>query len=96
MEDTNLMDESRVQHIAALSRLSLSHDEVKQFAGELGSILNYASNLPDLHDHIEASALRLEEDVARPYSNPQTLLQNAVALDNGYVKVPAILDKSES
>ena len=96
MEDTNLMDESQVQHMAALSRLSLTPDEATRFAGELGSILSYASNFPELHEHLEESELTVEDDVARPYPNPELLLQNAIALENGYVKVPVILDKSES
>ena len=91
------LDEKQVQHIATLSRLWLSGDEAKRFAHQLGDILNYASQLPDLHDHITHEApLRLDEDVAEPGQNPHELLKNAVAFENGYVKVPSILDKSEA
>jgi len=90
------LDVKQVQHIASLSRLALSPEEANRFASQLGDILDYASKLPDLHDHSTESHLHLAKDVAKPTKNPHELLKNAVSFENGYVKVPAILDKSES
>jgi aspartyl/glutamyl-tRNA(Asn/Gln) amidotransferase C subunit len=88
------IDKDQVFHIAKLCRLHLDEHEAMQFAAELGAILDYASRLPSLEGQSELSSLTSEEDRAEPYSHPEELLQNAVALENGYVKVPAILDKS--
>ncbi len=87
----------QVKHIAHLSRLTLSDEEVTLYTEQLSKILDYASHLPELsHSVKEEPKLRVEEDAAKPYPNPQELLQNAVAMENGFVKVPAILDKGES
>jgi aspartyl-tRNA(Asn)/glutamyl-tRNA(Gln) amidotransferase subunit C len=80
-------------HIAKLSRLHLEEAEATRYADELAAILNYASQLPELAAKAELSSLRSEDDIAELYTTPQDLLKNAVAIENGYVKVPAILDK---
>lgn len=90
------IDEAQVRHMAELSRLSLSEEEVTRFTHQLGDVLEYASHLPELRPTIEESELRLDEDIPAPCPNPKDLLQNAAVLEDGYVKVPAILDRSES
>ncbi len=90
------IDEAQVYHIARLSRLHLTESEATQFTEQLAAILAYASHVPEFQDHAEFNALRLEADEARPTPNPQSLLRNAMALESGYVKVPAILDRTES
>jgi aspartyl-tRNA(Asn)/glutamyl-tRNA(Gln) amidotransferase subunit C len=87
---------TQVLHMAKLSRLSLTNEEATQYAQDLGKILDYASHLPELDAHSEPSTLQVAEDKAVTRDNPHALLANAVALENGSVKVPAILDKSES
>lgn len=82
--------------MAQLSRLSLTDNEVTLFTQQLGAILEHASHLPELTDHTVLQSLRTQEDTAEIYPNPGELLQNAIGLEQGAVKVPAILDKSES
>jgi aspartyl-tRNA(Asn)/glutamyl-tRNA(Gln) amidotransferase subunit C len=92
----NSLSPEEIGHLATLSRLSLTEEESTHFAEQLGSILEYASHLPEMDVTPDPSHLRVEEDIAQPCDNPHDLLRNAIALENGYVKVPAILDKSES
>jgi aspartyl/glutamyl-tRNA(Asn/Gln) amidotransferase C subunit len=87
------ISKDQVFHIAKLSRLHLEEREAEQYATDLAAILDYASHLPEVQAKPELSLLRVEDDIADPYPNPEELLQNAVALENGSVKVPSILDK---
>lgn len=91
------IDETTVKHIANLSKLELSDEEVTHYTPQLEAILNYASHLPEVSPdtHIE-TFLRVDDDKAVERRNPHELLKNAVALEDGNVKVPAILDRSES
>lgn len=88
------ISKDQIFHIAKLSRLHLDEHEAEQYAMELGKILDYASRLPALHAQGELGQLRLADDEAQPYPDPESLLQNAIEVDNGYVKVPSILDKA--
>lgn len=91
------IDETTVKHIANLSRLDLTEDEVARYTPQLEAILDYASHLPEVASHPKIETfLRVDEDVAVERMNPHELLQNAVSMEDGNVKVPAILDRSES
>lgn len=91
------IDETTVKHIANLSKLELSDAEIARYTPQLEAILAYASHLPEVasESHIE-TFLRVDEDVAIARHDTHELLQNAVALEGGNVKVPAILDRPES
>lgn len=82
--------------MATLSRLSLTDEEITRYTEQLGAILAYASHLPSLDDQPDRFTMTTQGDEARVTEQPHDLLRNAVAFEDGYVKVPAILDKSES
>ncbi len=91
------LDHDQVKHIANLSRLALTDEEVTLYTEQLAKILDYASHLPELKEGAATDKrLRVEADEARPTANPHDLLKNALAVENGSVKVPAILDKGDS
>ena len=91
------IDAATVRHMADLSRLNVSETEITNYTEQLAAILEYASHLPELPETPdEAATLRVAPDVAQPYPDPQSLLKNAVAVQDGAVKVPAILDRSEA
>jgi aspartyl-tRNA(Asn)/glutamyl-tRNA(Gln) amidotransferase subunit C len=96
MQGMEMISPEQVKHIANLSRLALTDDELVRYTKELSAILDYASHLPEVKAHLALSELRVEDDKAQPYPNSQKLLQNAIAVEKGYVKVPAILDRSEN
>lgn len=89
-----MIDRAVVAKMAELSRLELTEDEMARFGTQMGAILNYVASLPpaDVSEHHEPADLRLEAD--EPRASPGTnLLRNAVAMERGLVKVPAILNK---
>ncbi len=92
------IDEATVKHIANLSKLELTDEDVARYTPQLEAILEYASHLPEVSadSHKSETFLRVDEDVALERKEPHGLLRNAVAMEDGNVKVPAILDRSES
>lgn len=94
------IDESQVRHIAKLARLDLSDDEVRRFAGQLGDILTYVEKLREVDtEGVEPMAHAMPiTDVFRS-DEPRTgltqdhALQNAPAREQGFFKVPAVLDQ---
>lgn len=96
MTESHFIDEATVRHMANLSRLALSDTEVARYTEQLSDILEYASHLPELSAATSEENLRLDNDAACSCDAPHKLLRNAVAVENGQVKVPAILDRSES
>ncbi len=90
------IDESVVRHMAQLSKLTLTDEEIATYTDQLARILDYASHLPELTpQEVRKDSLRLDEDEVRPCEYPHELLRNAVAVQDGYVRVPSILDKGE-
>lgn len=93
------IDEDLVRHIAKLSRLNLTAEEVHLFAGQLGDILGYVRQLEALDtDGVEPMAHPLpitdvlRDDVARPGFDNDTALQNAPQREGAFFRVPAVLD----
>jgi aspartyl-tRNA(Asn)/glutamyl-tRNA(Gln) amidotransferase subunit C len=93
-----IISEQTVRHIAVLARLECNSDEIHKFAHELNAILEYVEKLKELDTtDIEPTshALRLKnvyrEDVVRPSLTNEQALANAPESENGYFKVPPII-----
>lgn len=89
----------RVKHIAHLSRLELSEDEVEKFAKQLDEIIDYAEQLNELDtERIVPTAHVLEvknvirEDKARPSIAREDTFKNAPDHEDGQFKVPRIIE----
>jgi len=87
-----------VDHVALLSRLDLSEDEKKMYAGQLNAILEYAKMLNDLDtDNVPPTAHVLpiknvfREDKVRDHLPLEKTLRNAPERDGNYFKVPRIV-----
>jgi aspartyl-tRNA(Asn)/glutamyl-tRNA(Gln) amidotransferase subunit C len=96
-----IISEQTVRHIAMLSRLEFTDPEIHKFAGELNKILGYVEKLQELDtENIEpmSHALRLKnvfrKDEARPSLSNQQALANAPESEEGYFKVPPIIQES--
>lgn len=95
------IDQAHVRHIARLSRLKLSEDEVALFAGQLARIVEYVEQLREVDTTgVEPMAHPLPiTNVVRddqphvPFDN-QTALANAPQRADGFFKVPPVLDPS--
>ena len=89
----------QVRHVAELAKLKLTETEIALFQEQLSAILDYAERLDDLDtDHIPPTAAVLPlQNVMRSdhvgASFPRdTMLANAPAVQDGFVKVKVVLD----
>jgi aspartyl-tRNA(Asn)/glutamyl-tRNA(Gln) amidotransferase subunit C len=94
------LDEAQVLHVARLSRLKLSPAEVKRYARQLSSILDYVAQLqevdvtglqPMAHPLPLHSVMR--EDEVRPALSLEQVLANAPAREEAFFAVPRVLDE---
>ena len=96
-----LISEDQVRHVALLSRLELSDEEIHRFAGEMNAILGYAEKLKGLDTETVAPtshAVRLHnvcrEDEVKPSLSNDEALANAPEAERGHFKVPRIIQES--
>jgi aspartyl-tRNA(Asn)/glutamyl-tRNA(Gln) amidotransferase subunit C len=90
---------SQVLHVASLARLELQPDEVKKFASELNSILEYmdmlsgvdTAGIEPLH-HPFPMANVFRQDEAKPGQSLTEALTNAPRHEGGYVVVPKVIE----
>lgn len=95
----DVIDEAQVRHIARLSRLNLSDEEVQLFAGQLARILAYVRQLAEVptadvaplaHPLPVTNVLR-DDEPHEPF-DAETALANAPEREDGFFKVPAVLE----
>ena len=96
---TDAIDESTVRHIAHLSRLALTDEEIAAMACELSAIVKYVDQMNELDtDDVEPTAHVLavqnvfREDEVRPSFDPDTALANAPQREASCFRVPKVLD----
>lgn len=93
------LDRESVLHIARLARVDLSADEIDMYAGQLSDIIGHfdALNAVDT-EGVEPTAhtlpLRnvLAEDASRPSLPRETVLELAPNVEDGYLRVRAVLE----
>jgi aspartyl-tRNA(Asn)/glutamyl-tRNA(Gln) amidotransferase subunit C len=90
-----------VRHIAKLSRIELSEEQVATFGRQLASILEYFDKLKELDTTgVEPLAHAVEihnvlaEDKPQPSLSPQQALANAPQRDGDFFKVPKVIGDS--
>lgn len=89
-----------VRHVALLSRLQLTDEEIQHFAADLNNILRYVDKLSELDTSgVPATSHSFQmENVFREDSVHQSLsnedaLQNAPEAEDGCFKVPAVIQE---
>lgn len=88
-----------VQHLAQLSSLQLSDNEIDDLQVDIGNILNYVEQLSELDTSGVEPTYQVtdlenvwREDVVDDYGvSRETLLELAPASDNNQIKVPKVL-----
>ncbi len=87
-----------VRHIAALTRLGLSDDEVEMMRGQLSSILHVFESLQQIDtegveptDHTTEVLTVMRDDEAHESLKREQILNNAPDSEAGYVRVRPIL-----
>lgn len=93
----------QVRHVAKLSRLALSDDQVRKYAGQLGGILDYIAKLAEVDTggvepmaHVLPLHNVLRDDVAKPGLPLEDVLRNAPDTDGAFFKVPKVISDEDS
>ena len=93
------IDKETVRHVAMLSRLAMSDGELDRFTEQLNAILDYIGKLDQLDtSSVEpmSHALALKNvfrgDEAGPPLPPEKALGNAPEEDEGFFRVPRIIE----
>lgn len=88
-----------VEHIATLSRLTLTEEDKVNYTETLGKILDFATQLqtldvtnvePTTHSLPLKNVLR--DDVARQWLSQEEALSSAPDQENGQFRVPAVME----
>ncbi len=92
----------QVRHVAKLARLALSEAEIRRFAPELESILEYVAKIAEVDvSGVEPMAHPvplhnvMREDVAEAPLPLEEVLKNAPATDGPFFKVPKVIGGDE-
>lgn len=98
-----MISESDVRHVAHLSRLNPTDEEVKLFAEQLSSILEYVEQLNEVDTaDVQPTAHALPvHNVFRPDTPgvslaPDEALANAPARDGSFFAVPKVLEQDSA
>jgi aspartyl-tRNA(Asn)/glutamyl-tRNA(Gln) amidotransferase subunit C len=93
------ISKEQVEHVARLARLEVSEDEKAVFARQLSAILTHIDQLKGLDTTgVEPTATVLptdnvfREDEVRPSLTPEQALANAPDQEDGFFRVPRILE----
>ena len=91
-----MIDREQVLHVARLSRLALTEDELERMPGELSKILEHVEKMDELDlDDVEPTTHVVElqnvlrEDVPRPSLPPDVALAGAPDVADGGFRVPS-------
>lgn len=100
---TPALHESDVRHVAKLSRLRLSDEEVARLSTQLSAILGHISQIRavDVSDvepmaHPLPLTNRLDDDVPAPAMPLDDLLRNAPATEGRFLAVPKVLAEGDA
>jgi aspartyl-tRNA(Asn)/glutamyl-tRNA(Gln) amidotransferase subunit C len=92
------ISEDDVRHVALLSRLYFTDEEIRQFTKDLNSILGYVEKLRELDtEAIEPTSHSLKlsnvfrEDIVTPALPVDEALANAPEAEGGCFRVPKII-----
>jgi aspartyl-tRNA(Asn)/glutamyl-tRNA(Gln) amidotransferase subunit C len=102
MADRKLITLDDARHVAKLSRLALSEEQLRKLTPELESILEYVAKIGEADvSGVEAMAHAtplhnvLREDVAGAALPLEKTLQNAPQTDGPFFKVPKVIGGEE-
>ena len=95
------IDRATVEHVARLSRLALTDDEIVLVQSQLSNILDYFDKLKTL-DTADVEPLShplglknvFRDDAVKPSASREDALSNAPATTGEAYKVPVVVDQS--
>lgn len=92
-----MITKDEIKHLAELSRLKISEEEINKMTEEIDSILEYVGQIKNVDNNTEEISPSLfnvmRDDVSynEPKSYTEDVLQNAPAREDDYLKVKKIL-----
>mgnify|MGYP000058821673 CR=1 FL=1 len=100
MADPQKITRDDVAHLAHLARLSVTEEEIDQFAGQLEQILSSvakvgevaADDIPPMSHNVPMTNVSRPDEVA-PSLDRDEILAAAPAAEDGRFRVPRILDE---
>ncbi len=94
------MNTKDIKHLANLSRLQLTDEEVEAYTKQFDEIVAYVDKIKECSVTTEvskqvrdANANTLREDIVSSYSNPENIIDEAPAHQDNFVKVKKILQQ---
>ena len=97
------ISEEQVKHVAKLAKLSFPQEELEEFTNQLGKIIDMVEMLEEVDtegvpftSNVIETVNVMREDVADPGMSRDELLKNAPESEDGFIKVPAIIDNGEA
>lgn len=97
------ISEEQAKHVSKLSKLSFSEDELKDFTNQLGKIIDMVELLEEVDtegvpftSNVAHSINVMREDRVVPGMDREELMKNVPEKEDGYIKVPAIIDNGEA
>lgn len=97
------ISEEQVKHVAKLAKLSFSDDELHEFTSQLGKIIDMVETLEEVDtegvpftSNVTETINVMREDIAAEGWNRQELMRNVPESEDGFIKVPAIIDNGEA
>ncbi|GEP23813.1 MAG: Asp-tRNA(Asn)/Glu-tRNA(Gln) amidotransferase subunit GatC [Lentilactobacillus diolivorans] len=99
---TEKISEDQVKHVAELAKLKINADQLPYFTTQLDQIIGLFETLSKVDtDGVEPTSSVtdqinvMREDIADNWNQRQALLDNAPDTQDGYIRVPVIIDESE-
>lgn len=92
-----------IKHVAGLSRLEFSEDELEKFTEQMGDIINMADQLAEVDTKDVPETVQVvdrdtvfREDKPEHWETREELMENVPEKADGYIKVPVIIDKDDN
>lgn len=92
-----------IKHVATLSRLAFSEEELTKFTSQMDAIINMANELQAVDtDGVEETVQVVDRDTVFREDKPEhwqdraTMLKNVPEKANGFIKVPVIINKDDN
>lgn len=94
-----MVSKEDVKHIAELSKLEFSDEELEYFTDEFSKIIEYMGQLKEVDTEgveptysVSSKTQPLREDVVHESLDKEEVLKNAPEEQYGYFKLPSIMD----
>ena len=91
----------KVKHVASLAKLAFTDEQLQKFTGQMDEIIKMVQQLSEVDTtgvpvttHVTDAKNVLRADVSEKGTDRDLLLKNCPDSQDGYIKVPAIIDES--